>query len=282
MLILTPGLANADDLDRSPIPVPRPATVPEPAPASQTDAEGKGSGAERSPSERSPVADAATGDEAKTEIEPGSDAQPDSDTSDTPPQWKVTALAEADYTACLADLDALGVSYREGDPITSDDNPDCGILRPLVVDKITTGVAITPAATLRCDAVRSLARWTRDFVLPAARRLEDRGALVAIQNGSGYVCRARNGTSDRKLSQHALGSGFDVMGFTFETGAAIPIEPREADGTMAEAFQDAVRASACLDFTTVLGPGSNAAHENHLHLDVIKRSTGYRICEQGG
>jgi hypothetical protein len=72
------------------------------------------------------------------------------------------------------------------------------------------------------------------------------------------------------------------MGFTFAEGPPIAVEPREAQGTMAEAFQDAVRASACLDFSTVLGPGSNASHADHLHLDVIERSRGYRLCEQGG
>ena len=41
----------------------------------------------------------------------------------------------------------------------------------------------------------------------------------------------------------------------------------------------AIRGAACLYFTTVLGPGSNAAHDDHLHLDVKARNGGYRICE---
>jgi hypothetical protein len=51
---------------------------------------------------------------------------------------------------------------------------------------------------------------------------------------------------------------------------------------MAEAFQDAVRGAACMDFSTVLGPGSNASHADHLHLDIIARTSGYRLCEQSG
>jgi hypothetical protein len=71
------------------------------------------------------------------------------------------------------------------------------------------------------------------------------------------------------------------MGFRFSDGPPLPIQPREGDGTFEEAFQAAVRASACLDFSTVLGPGSNAFHDTHLHFDVIVRTNGYRICERG-
>lgn len=189
---------------------------------------------------------------------------------------------DQEHAACLMTLDDLGVTYSRTDPIIPKDDPDCGVLRPLLVTEIAPGVAIVPAATMRCPAVRALAIWTRDFVLPSAKRVGDRGDLVAIQNGSGYICRRRNNAPDGKLSEHAFGNAFDVMGFTFADGAPITIQPREAQGTMAEAFQDAVRASACLDFSTVLGPGSNASHADHLHLDVIERTGGYRLCEQGG
>jgi hypothetical protein len=42
-----------------------------------------------------------------------------------------------------------------------------------------------------------------------------------------------------------------------------------------------LRTSACGYFTTVLGPGSNAAHKNHLHFDLGQhgKSGKYRICE---
>ncbi|MFC3164663.1 extensin family protein [Ciceribacter thiooxidans] len=46
----------------------------------------------------------------------------------------------------------------------------------------------------------------------------------------------------------------------------------------AAAFQRALNAAACLYFTTVLSPGSDDAHRNHMHLDVMKRTGGYRYC----
>ncbi|MEJ6397655.1 extensin-like domain-containing protein [Yoonia sp. 208BN28-4] len=197
-------------------------------------------------------------------------------------QRDLLMLDDAAYGACLTALDELGVVYSEAAPIVPEDDADCGILRPLTITEIAPGVAIDPAATVRCPTAEALAVWTRDFVLPAAARLDDRGPLASILNGSGYICRRRNNAADGKLSEHAFGNAFDVMGFTFTDGANIAIEPREAQGTMAESFQDAVRASACLDFSTVLGPGSNAMHDDHLHLDIVARSSGYRLCEQGG
>lgn len=72
------------------------------------------------------------------------------------------------------------------------------------------------------------------------------------------------------------------MGFRFGQGPALTIGALKPEDGLASAFQDAIRASACLDFTTVLGPGSNASHDNHLHLDIIARSKGYRLCELQG
>jgi hypothetical protein len=43
----------------------------------------------------------------------------------------------------------------------------------------------------------------------------------------------------------------------------------------------ALQLTACGYFTTVLGPGANAAHANHYHLDlgVHGNSGNYRICD---
>ncbi|MBP0481262.1 extensin family protein [Sagittula salina] len=198
-----------------------------------------------------------------------------------PPVREELDLSEAEQAACLAVLDLMRVTYTVSEPVIPGDDRDCGILRPVTVTEVAPGVALSPPATLRCPAAQALALWVRDFVQPAAARLSERGALTAIRNGSDYVCRRRNNATEGKLSEHAFGNALDVMGFDFSEGPNIPVEPREAQGSMAEAFQDAVRASACMEFTTVLGPGSNAAHDNHLHLDVIRRTRGWRLCEQG-
>ncbi|HVG51907.1 MAG TPA: extensin family protein, partial [Xanthobacteraceae bacterium] len=37
-------------------------------------------------------------------------------------------------------------------------------------------------------------------------------------------------------------------------------------------------AAACEHFTTVLAPGSNRFHYDHIHVDLMRRSSGVRIC----
>jgi hypothetical protein len=40
-----------------------------------------------------------------------------------------------------------------------------------------------------------------------------------------------------------------------------------------------LRASACARFSTVLGPGSDGNHEEHIHVDLAERRGGYKMCE---
>src|SRR5205085_11095183 len=37
--------------------------------------------------------------------------------------------------------------------------------------------------------------------------------------------------------------------------------------------------AACARFPTVLGPGSDWYHEDHIHLDLMERRNNYRICQ---
>ncbi|MCQ0969106.1 extensin family protein (plasmid) [Paracoccus sp. TK19116] len=189
--------------------------------------------------------------------------------------------SDADYAACLRKIDRLGVGYTEIEPITDPEDRDCGIARPLQVETLRGGITLEGGAPMRCETALALAEWTRDFVLPAARRLPDSPRLTGLQLGSTYDCRGRVGTGAEapKLSEHALGNAIDIMAFAFEQGEPLVVTPRAESGDMAEAFQRAVRGSACLFFTTVLGPGSNEAHDDHLHLDIAARNGGWRLCE---
>ena len=40
-----------------------------------------------------------------------------------------------------------------------------------------------------------------------------------------------------------------------------------------------MRVSACRHFTTVLGPGSDGYHEDHVHVDLAERRNGFRLCQ---
>lgn len=194
-----------------------------------------------------------------------------------PPVHSRLRESDFEFSACRLALHMLGATVEERPPVTGDD-PDCGIDRPLAIRAILPGVELAGAPVMRCDLARSLGLWMRDFVQPAARRLPGAPRVVALEPGTTYECRPRVGNDEARLSEHAFGNAYDIAAFRLDDGSRIAVGP-QAEGSLEAAFLAAVRWSACLDFGTVLGPGSNAAHENHLHLDVKRRSGGYRVCE---
>jgi len=48
-----------------------------------------------------------------------------------------------------------------------------------------------------------------------------------------------------------------------------------------QATVDAIRIAACGWFTTVLGPGSDEAHTDHMHVDILQHGSSdrFRICQ---
>jgi hypothetical protein len=72
-----------------------------------------------------------------------------------------------------------------------------------------------------------------------------------------------------RLSEHATGNAVDVSAFVLADGRRISIERdwRNPDPAVQD-FLQTIRASACKRFGTVLSPDYNAAHYNHLHLDL--------------
>ena len=198
-----------------------------------------------------------------------------------PPVWWQLAADGPDHAACLAALRDLGATFTEEPRQTDPDDPDCGIARPLLLQGLGAGIALPDAPLLRCETALALARWSQDFLRPAAEALPEAAPLAALRTGPGYVCRERVGTADpdAKPSEHAYGNAIDIMAFEFAGREPLPVQPRKGDADGDEAFQRAARATACLLFTTVLGPGSNAAHDDHLHLDLARRSSGWRLCD---
>lgn len=134
-------------------------------------------------------------------------------------------------------------------------------------------IAVQPVATLRCGMAESFAAWLRDEVAP---RLKAFGSPVrAVETADGYDCRSRNGVSGAKVSEHGKGNAVDVRAFALGDGRKL----LPTDVTEPKDLREALRDSACARFTTVLGPGSDAAHELHIHLDGLVRAAGYRICQ---
>lgn len=178
--------------------------------------------------------------------------------------------------ACLTDLKAYGVVYRELPAI--DDGNGCGIARPIAVTSLGRGVALQPEGAMRCETALWLARWTVNTILPNLAAAKPTEKLAGLEQASAYVCRKRNGAETGKISEHARGNAIDIAALRFKSGGVLLLKPRLQDPTMDGALQRAITASACLYFSTVLSPGSDAAHQDHLHLDVLERRNGYRFC----
>lgn len=186
---------------------------------------------------------------------------------------RTLAPAAPDNTACRRRLERLGVTFE---PLPAIANGQCGAQKPLKVSQLADGVAIEPPATLVCGAAEALARWATEVQVAAQTELGQ--SLRSLAIGTSYQCRGQNHSPDAKLSEHAFANGIDVMGFGFAGRASVGVV-RAPDGTPEAAFQAAAQAKACAFFRTVLGPGSDAAHANHLHLDERERNAGHRLCQ---
>jgi len=139
-------------------------------------------------------------------------------------------------------------------------------------------VAVKPAATLACPIVSVLDRWLADSVQPAAMRWFG-VRVVEIKQISAYSCRGMNGNANAHISEHAFGNALDIAAFTLADGRRISVEQGWKGMPEEQGFLRDVQAAACRDFTTVLAPGSNVYHYNHIHVDLMRRAHRPIICE---
>lgn len=134
-------------------------------------------------------------------------------------------------------------------------------------------IEIRPTAILRCRMAESFAAWVRDEV---STQIDTLGTtLRGVETYGSYECRGRNGLPDAKLSEHARGNAIDVRAFVLAAGRRVEL----TDVTVAKSLREELRDSACRRFTTVLGPGADSHHDSHIHLDILERTHGYRICQ---
>lgn len=135
-------------------------------------------------------------------------------------------------------------------------------------------ISVNPPAILRCGLAQAVANWVRDDLAPGTAATLG-ASLTAIANFDSYSCRGRNRIPEAKLSEHGLANALDIRALRLSNGTVI--EP--TDAKVPRAFREAMRRSACDRFKTVLGPGSDGYHENHVHVDLAERRNGYRLCQ---
>jgi hypothetical protein len=156
-------------------------------------------------------------------------------------------------------------------PMETIDGPGvCGLERPLRVSGLAEGrVGVTPPATIGCPLTAALDRWLEASVQPAAYRYFG-SRVIEIKQIASYGCRGRNGAMFGKISEHAFGNALDIAAFRLANGQEIMVAKAWWRGTPREqAFLAAAFGGACQEFYTVLGPGSDRYHYNHIHVDLL-------------
>ena len=134
-------------------------------------------------------------------------------------------------------------------------------------------VSVKPAAILRCKMATAIADWIRTDIAPLAQGLGS--TIDVLDNFNSFECRGRNRVVGAQLSEHGRANALDVRAFRLANGHSISL----TDRTVPRDLRETVLHSVCARFTTVLGPGSDWYHEDHIHLDLMERRNNYRICQ---
>ena len=134
-------------------------------------------------------------------------------------------------------------------------------------------VALKPAAILRCAMASEIAAWVRTDIAPLTTGLGSE--ISVLDNFDSFECRGRNRVVGAPLSEHGRANALDVRAFKLVNGQSISL----TDRTVPREVRENVLHSVCARFSTVLGPGSDGYHEDHIHLDLIERRNNYKICQ---
>jgi hypothetical protein len=185
------------------------------------------------------------------------DAYPQNDRTSAPPSYGRGSAASGSQD--VSPLPRLGPS--QGNPVNA-----------------FGAVAVTPTATLACPIVSALDRWLADSVQPSAMRWFG-ARVVEIKQISAYSCRGMNGSSRAHISEHAFGNALDIASFTLADGRRITVKDGWRGMPEEQGFLREVQGAACQQFNTVLAPGSNAYHNDHIHVDLMRRASRRIICQ---
>ena len=134
-------------------------------------------------------------------------------------------------------------------------------------------VAVKPAAVLRCAMAAAVADWIRTDMAPLAERLGS--SISDLDNFDSFECRGRNRVVGARLSEHGRANALDIRAIKLANGRSISL----TDRTVPRETRESVLHSMCARFPTVLGPGSDWYHEDHIHLDLMERRNNYKICQ---
>ena len=126
-----------------------------------------------------------------------------------------------------------------------------------------------------CGVAVALELWQRDSLDREAQAIFGSG-IARVEHLGAYSCRRLYGRDEGPWSEHATGNAIDIAAVVLKDGTRISVvEDWNGDNDKAR-FLHRIRDGACRAFSTVLSPDYNAAHRDHLHLDMSGRWSG--VC----
>ncbi|BBK43655.1 hypothetical protein STVA_36750 [Allostella vacuolata] len=180
---------------------------------------------------------------------------------------RATPPAPSPGSACLDDLASRGVIFRPlPQPVSVG---GCSLADGVSVEGMSA--ALNKPVTISCPTARVVDRWVDEIVQPAARR-HLRTRVRTIHQAGGFVCRNTRGG---RLSEHARGRAIDIWGFEMADGSKAVIRDHWKGAGARSRFLREVGQKSCGLFHVVLGPGADADHHDHLHLDLGE----WKLCQ---
>ena len=182
-------------------------------------------------------------------------------------------------TGCLKRLSILGAEFARG-AVSSAAIPSnaasgtCVIKEPVVLTAINIAgqspsrISFPSKPLLSCEMAEQFGHFIGTVAAPLARGIFSK-PLESVETGPGFECRPRNRQAGAKMSSHAQGDAVDISAITLagkETHRVV-----QSNNSEAKQFFAALRTAGCGAFSTVLGPGSDMFHNDHLHFDIEKR-----------
>ncbi len=161
-------------------------------------------------------------------------------------------------------------------------DPQCTVVDAVHLNALTLadGAVVTfpDKPTVACATASTFSAFVRDLLSPLAKGTYG-SAVDTVWTGPGLDCRTRDHIPGAKLSAHGQGLAVDVAQLRLQDGHKIEVG-RPTSGTD-RAFETAALAAGCGYFHTALGPGADAFHETHWHLDLTPRGAkgDAKFCE---
>jgi hypothetical protein len=189
------------------------------------------------------------------------------------PEDEAEAADDIPDDAILPNRRAPAQQQRTYNPPPRYEPPKLGPARRMPVTQVKA--AVSPPATLACPIVSALDKWVSESVQPAALRWFNQ-PVVEIKQISSYSCRGMVGGSG--VSEHSYGNALDIAGFILADGRKVLVKTGWNGAPEESGFLHDVQGAACSVFSTVLAPGYNVYHYDHIHVDLMRRASGRTPC----